>query len=113
MTTSYKLLVLPGDGIGPEVMSEVLKVASCIEDLSSVNFEIEQDEIGGAAYDKYGTPLSEETLKKAKNSHAVLLGAVGGSKWDNLDFSLKPEQGLLRIRKELDLYANLRPAIMF
>ena len=113
MTTSYKLLVLPGDGIGPEVMKEALKVASCIEDMSSVNFEIDQDEIGGAAYDKYGSPLSDETLKKAKNSHAVLLGAVGGSKWDNLDFSLKPEQGLLRIRKELDLFANLRPALCF
>ena len=113
MTTSYKLLVLPGDGIGPEVMNEVLKVVSCIEDMSSVNFEIDQDEIGGAAYDKYGTPLSDETLKKAKSSHAVLLGAVGGSKWDNLDFSLKPEQGLLRIRKELDLFANLRPALCF
>jgi len=113
MTISYKLLVLPGDGIGPEVMNEVLKVSSCIEDISSANFEIEQDEIGGAAYDKYGTPLSDETLVKAKNSHAVLLGAVGGSKWDNLDFSLKPEQGLLRIRKELDLFANLRPALCF
>ena len=113
MTISYKLLVLPGDGIGPEVMNEVLKVSSCIGDISSANFEIEQDEIGGAAYDKYGTPLSDETLVKAKNSHAVLLGAVGGSKWDNLDFSLKPEQGLLRIRKELDLFANLRPALCF
>ena len=113
MTISYKLLVLPGDGIGPEVMNEVLKVSSCIEDMSSANFEIEKDKIGGAAYDKYGTPLSDETLMKAKNSHAVLLGAVGGSKWDNLDFSLKPEQGLLRIRKELDLFANLRPALCF
>ena len=72
MTTSYKLLVLPGDGIGPEVMSEVLKVASCIEDLSSVNFEIEQDEIGGAAYDKYGTPLSDETLKTVSYTHLTL-----------------------------------------
>ena len=78
MTMSYKLLVLPGDGIGPEVMNEVLKVASCIEGMSSANFEIDQDEIGGAAYDKYGTPLSDETLNKAKSSHAVLLGAVGG-----------------------------------
>ena len=111
MSNSYKLLVLPGDGIGPEVMKEVIKVAKSIGELSKVKFEIEEDDIGGSAYDRYGTPLSDETLEKAKNSHAVLLGAVGGEKWDNLDFSLKPEQGLLRIRKELDLFANLRPAL--
>ena len=113
MSNSYKLLVLPGDGIGPEVMKEVIKVAKSIGELSKVKFEIEEDDIGGSAYDRYGTPLSDETLEKAKNSHAVLLGAVGGKKWDNLDFSLKPEQGLLRIRKELDLFANLRPALCF
>ena len=113
MTTSYKLLVLPGDGIGPEVMREVLKVVQCIESISLTKFEIEHDEIGGAAYDKYGSPLADETLDKAKKSHAVLLGAVGGHKWDDLDFSLKPEQGLLKIRKELELFANLRPAICF
>ena len=113
MSNSYKLLVLPGDGIGPEVMKEVIKVAKSIGELSKVKFEIEEDDIGGSAYDRYGTPLSDETLEKAKNSHAVLLGAVGGEKWDNLDFSLKPEQGLLRIRKELDLFANLRPALCF
>ena len=113
MSNSYKLLVLPGDGIGPEVMKEVIKVAKIIGELSKVKFEIEEDDIGGSAYDRYGTPLSDETLEKAKNSHAVLLGAVGGEKWDNLDFSLKPEQGLLRIRKELDLFANLRPALCF
>ena len=113
MSNSFKLLVLPGDGIGPEVMNEVVKIAKGIEEIGEVQFNIEKDDIGGAAYDRYGTPLSEETLEKAKNSHAILLGAVGGEKWDNLDFSLKPEQGLLRIRKELDLFANLRPALCF
>ncbi len=77
MSNSYKLLVLPGDGIGPEVMKEVIKVAKSIGELSKVKFEIEEDDIGGSAYDRYGTPLSDETLEKAKNSHAVLLGAVG------------------------------------
>ena len=113
MTKSYKLLVLPGDGIGPEVMKEALKVATCISELSGIVFNIEEDEIGGSAYDKYGTPLADSTLEKALLSDAVLLGAVGGQKWDELEFKLRPEQGLLRIRKELDLFANLRPAMCF
>ena len=113
MTNTYKLLVLPGDGIGQEVMNEALKISQCISELSGVNFVIEEDEIGGAAYDKYGTPLSDETLKKALSSDAVMLGAVGGQKWDDLEFKLRPEQGLLKIRKELDLFANLRPALCF
>ena len=103
MSKLYKLLILSGDGIGPEVMDEVIKVAKCVEEKSDVVFEIQKDDIGGAAYDRYGVPLSDETLAKAKESHAVLLGAVGGEKWDNLDFSLRPEQGLLSIRKEMDL----------
>ena len=113
MSKLYKLLILSGDGIGPEVMDEVIKVAKCVEEKSDVVFEIQKDDIGGAAYDRYGVPLSDETLAKAKESHAVLLGAVGGEKWDNLDFSLRPEQGLLSIRKEMDLFANLRPALCF
>ena len=113
MSKQYKLLVLSGDGIGPEVMDEVIKLAKCVEENSDVIFEIQKDDIGGAAYDRYGVPLSDETLGKAKESHAVLLGAVGGEKWDNLDFSLRPEQGLLGIRKEMDLFANLRPALCF
>ena len=113
MSKLYKLLNLSGDGIGPEVMDEVIKVAKCVDENSNVAFEIQKDDIGGAAYDRYGVPLSDETLDKAKNSHAVLLGAVGGEKWDNLDFSLRPEQGLLSIRKEMDLFANLRPALCF
>jgi 3-isopropylmalate dehydrogenase len=113
MSKIFKLLILPGDGIGPEVMVEVNKVISVISSMFNIQFDIEQDDIGGSAYDRYGVPLSDETLEKAKSSHAVLLGAVGGEKWDNLDFSLKPEQGLLKIRKELDLFANLRPALCF
>ena len=113
MTEEYKLLMLPGDGIGPEVMLEVEKIINVVSSQFNVKFDITKDDIGGAAYDKYGTPLADETLDKAKSSHAVLLGAVGGGKWDALDFSLKPEQGLLKIRKELDLFANLRPAVCF
>ena len=94
-------------------MTEVTKLISAVEKSSGAKFEITYDDIGGAAYDRYGTPLADSTLEVAKQSHAVLLGAVGGEKWDDLEFSLKPEQGLLRIRKELELFANLRPAMCF
>ena len=113
MSKIFKLLILPGDGIGPEVMTEVAKLILAVEQSSGIKFEITYDDIGGAAYDRYGYPLADTTLEIAKQSHAVLLGAVGGEKWDDLDFSLKPEQGLLRIRKELELFANLRPAMCF
>jgi 3-isopropylmalate dehydrogenase len=113
MSKIFKLLILPGDGIGPEVMAEVTKLILAVERSSGIKFEITYDDIGGAAYDRYGYPLADTTLEIAKQSHAVLLGAVGGEKWDDLDFSLKPEQGLLRIRKELELFANLRPAMCF
>ena len=113
MSKIFKLLILPGDGIGPEVMAEVTKLILAVEQSSGIKFEITYDDIGGAAYDRYGSPLADTTLEIAKQSHAVLLGAVGGEKWDDLDFSLKPEQGLLRIRKELELFANLRPAMCF
>jgi 3-isopropylmalate dehydrogenase len=113
MSKIFKLLILPGDGIGPEVMAEVAKLILAVEQSSGIKFEITYDDIGGAAYDRYGYPLADTTLEIAKQSHAVLLGAVGGEKWDDLDFSLKPEQGLLRIRKELELFANLRPAMCF
>ena len=113
MSKIFKLLILPGDGIGPEVMTEVTKLILAVEQSSGIKFEITYDDIGGAAYDRYGSPLADTTLEIAKQSHAVLLGAVGGEKWDDLDFSLKPEQGLLRIRKELELFANLRPAMCF
>ena len=110
---SMSLLILPGDGIGPEVMAEVRKVIDWLAANRGLAFEVEEDLVGGAAYDAHGVPLADATMEKAQSVDAVLLGAVGGPKWDDLDFSLKPERGLLRLRKEMDLYANLRPAQCF
>lgn len=107
------LLLLPGDGIGPEVMAEVVKVIDWFGANRDMRFDVSQDLVGGAAYDVHGVPLSDETMAKAQAADAVLLGAVGGPKYDGLDFSVKPERGLLRLRKEMDLYANLRPAQCF
>ncbi|WP_289040349.1 3-isopropylmalate dehydrogenase [uncultured Aliiroseovarius sp.] len=111
--TNPSLLILPGDGIGPEVMAEVRKIIDWIGTNHGVNFEVSEDLVGGAAYDKHGVPLADETMAKAQDVDAVLLGAVGGPKYDDLDFSVKPERGLLRLRKEMDLYSNLRPAQCF
>jgi 3-isopropylmalate dehydrogenase len=108
-----KLLILPGDGIGPEVMAEVRKVIGWLGRARGIAFEVEEDLVGGAAYDAHGTPLTDATMARAQAADAVLLGAVGGPKYDVLDFSVKPERGLLRLRKEMDLYANLRPAQCF
>jgi 3-isopropylmalate dehydrogenase len=113
MPANKKLLVLPGDGIGPEVMGEVARVADWFGARRALKFEIEQDLVGGAAIDAHGTPVTDKTVDKAMNADAVLLGAVGGPKWDKLPFDQKPERGLLRLRKDLGLYANLRPAICF
>ncbi len=107
------LLILPGDGIGQEVMAEVRKVINWIGDTRGVIFDVSEDLVGGAAYDKHGVPLADETMAKAQEVDAVLLGAVGGPKYDTLDFSVKPERGLLRLRKEMDLFSNLRPAQCF
>ena len=107
------LLILPGDGIGPEVMVEVRKVIEWFTINRGLEFEVSEDLVGGAAYDSHGTPLHDDTMKKALDVDAVMLGAVGGPKYDNLDFSVKPERGLLRLRKEMDLYSNLRPAQCF
>ncbi|EEE38316.1 3-isopropylmalate dehydrogenase [Rhodobacteraceae bacterium KLH11] len=107
------LLILPGDGIGPEVMIEVRKVIDWFDTNRGLHFDVSEDLVGGAAYDVHGKPLSDETMAKAQEVDAVLLGAVGGPKYDDLDFSLKPERGLLRLRKEMDLYSNLRPAQCF
>jgi len=109
----FSLLILPGDGIGPEVMTEVRRVIDWFIDKRNLGFDIIEDLVGGAAYDIYGTPLHDTTLAQAKAVDAVLLGAVGGPKYDDLDFDVKPERGLLRLRKELDLFANLRPAQCF
>ena len=107
------ILILPGDGIGPEVMAEVRKIISWYGDNRDLAFDVSEDLVGGAAYDAHGTPLHDDTMAKAQEVDAVLLGAVGGPKYDNLDFSVKPERGLLRLRKEMDLFANLRPAQCF
>jgi len=108
-----KILLLPGDGIGPEVMSEVKKIIEWFNNNKSLDFELDEDLVGGSSYDKYGIPITDEVFYKALESQAVILGAVGGPKWDNLDFSKKPERALLKLRKELKLFANLRPAICF
>ena len=107
------LLILAGDGIGPEVMDEVKKVIGWFGDKRGLAFDVSEDLVGGCAYDAHGTPLTDETMEKAQGVDAVLLGAVGGPQYDDLDFSVKPERGLLRLRKEMDLYANLRPAQCF
>ena len=107
------MLILPGDGIGQEVMSEVQRVIEWFGDKRDMKFNVSEDLVGGAAYDKHGKPLADSTMAKAQEVDAVLLGAVGGPKYDELDFSVKPERGLLRLRKEMDLFANLRPAQCF
>ena len=111
--STASLLILPGDGIGPEVMTEVRKVIDWFGAKRGMSFDVSEDLVGGAAYDAHGTPLTDETMEKAQGVDAVLLGAVGGPQYDVLDFSVKPERGLLRLRKEMDLYANLRPAQCF
>ena len=107
------LLILAGDGIGPEVMGQVTRVIDWFGEKRGLAFDVEHDLVGGAAYDAHGTPLHDDTMAKALAADAVLLGAVGGPKYDNLDFSVKPERGLLRLRKEMDLFSNLRPAQCF
>ena len=107
------LLILAGDGIGPEVMAEVKRIIAWFDAKRGVVFDVSEDLVGGCAYDAHGTPLHDDTMAKAQAVDAVLLGAVGGPKYDALDFSVKPERGLLRLRKEMDLFANLRPAQCF
>ncbi|MBK71800.1 MAG: 3-isopropylmalate dehydrogenase [Euryarchaeota archaeon] len=111
--TNPSLLILAGDGIGPEVMTEVRKVIDWYGAKRALTFDVFEDLVGGCAYDAHGAPLHDDTMAKAKEVDAVLLGAVGGPKYDDLDFSVKPERGLLRLRKEMDLFANLRPAQCF
>lgn len=111
--SNYSLLILPGDGIGPEVMAQVTRIIDWYGDKRGLKFDVSEDLVGGCAYDAHGTPLTDATMARAQDVDAVLLGAVGGPKYDNLDFSVKPERGLLRLRKEMDLYANLRPAQCF
>src|SRR6516225_8595338 len=110
---SRKILVLPGDGIGPEIIREVLRIIDFFDRRQIGDFEIVEGLVGGAAIDAEGVPLGEATLAAALAADAVLFGSVGGPQWDGLPFELRPERGLLRLRKEMDLFANLRPAVVF
>jgi 3-isopropylmalate dehydrogenase len=108
-----KILVLPGDGIGPEIIAEAVKVLEKLRADFNLNVELESGLVGGAAYDEHATPLPESTLTLAKQADAVLLGAVGAPKYESLDISVRPEKGLLGLRAELQLFSNLRPAILY
>src|SRR5829696_2868952 len=111
--TTYKLLLLPGDGIGPEVMREVEKVVGWFGKRGIASFETETDLVGGAAHDAHKAAITDAAMKRAQAADAVLFGAVGGPKWANVPYEHRPEAGLLRLRKELGLFANLRPAICY
>ncbi|QJD29708.1 3-isopropylmalate dehydrogenase [Methylococcus geothermalis] len=110
---TVKIAVLPGDGIGPEIVAEALKVLDCLRTEFGLAVETEHALIGGAAYDAHGTPFPKETLDLCRAADSVLLGAVGGPKWEPLDYSLRPERGLLGLRSELALFSNLRPAVLY
>jgi len=110
---TYKILLLPGDGIGPEVMAETRRVLEWFGKNRGLAYTIDEDLVGGIAYDTHGTPATDAMMAKAKAADAVLFGAVGGPKWDTLAFEHRPERGLLRLRKDLELFANLRPALCF
>ena len=113
MKTELNIAVFPGDGIGPEVVEEALKILKIIESKLGLKISLNEAPVGGAGYEATGHPLPEASLKAAQNADAVLLGAVGGPKWENIDFSLRPERALLGLRSSLGLYANLRPASIF
>ncbi|MDD5170148.1 MAG: 3-isopropylmalate dehydrogenase, partial [Syntrophales bacterium] len=113
MEKNLNIAVFPGDGIGPEIVREAMKVLAVIMDRSNVTFQMQEGLVGGAAYDAVGVPLPDESLKVAMASDAILLGAVGGPKWEGLDYSLRPERALLGLREKLGLYANLRPVSVF
>jgi 3-isopropylmalate dehydrogenase len=113
VAANKKILILPGDGIGPEVMAQVRRILDWMQSHRAVSFDVTEGLVGGASFDAHGTPLTDETMGRALEADAVLFGAVGGPAWDALEFGLKPERGLLRLRKEMDLFANLRPALVF
>jgi 3-isopropylmalate dehydrogenase len=110
---SKRILVLPGDGIGPEIVVEAVKVLTTLRDKFGLDVDLDEALVGGSAYDAAGHPLPDVTLELAKQADAVLLGAVGGPKWEPLDIAVRPEKGLLGLRSELELFANLRPAILY
>ncbi|WP_255460810.1 3-isopropylmalate dehydrogenase [Edaphobacter sp. 4G125] len=113
MNELFRILVLPGDGIGPEVMEQAVRVLKQVSVQAGAHLELEYALAGGCAIDAHGTPLLDETMERARTSHAVLFGSVGGPKWEGLGFDLRPEIAILRLRKELNLFANLRPATLF
>src|SRR5208337_4147690 len=110
---TYKLLLLPGDGIGPEVMAEVKKLIAWMNARGSTRFDTDEELVGGACYDAHKVAIRDETMAKAHAADAVIFGAVGGPKWDKVGYDVRPEAGLLRLRKELALFANIRPAIVY
>jgi len=109
----FSLLVLPGDGVGPEIIAETLRIVTWFGDYLDVQFDIEQAPVGGASIDEHGEPITDAVVQEALRTDAILFGAVGGGKWDDLPRAKRPEMGILRLRKELDLFANLRPAVNF
>ncbi|PKN07308.1 MAG: 3-isopropylmalate dehydrogenase [Deltaproteobacteria bacterium HGW-Deltaproteobacteria-7] len=109
----FKIAVFAGDGVGTEIMQEALKVLRIIADKKNINLDLKDGYIGGSAYDIYGVPLPDESLNLALQSDAVMLGAVGGPKWEGLDYSVRPERALLGLREKLGLFANLRPVVVF
>jgi 3-isopropylmalate dehydrogenase len=113
MIANKSLLLLPGDGIGPEVMTQAKRVLGWLQDQKRVSFQISEDLVGGAAVDVHGVPITEATMEKALSVDAVLFGAVGGPQYDKLPFDIRPEAALLRLRKDLGVFANLRPAKVF
>lgn len=113
MAVAGSLLLLPGDGIGPEVMRQVRRVIDWLARRRGIEFQVEDGLVGGAAIDAEGTPLTDATMAKAMAADAVIFGAVGGARWEGKGFDMRPEAGLLRLRKEMDLFANLRPAVVF
>ena len=113
MKKLYSISLLPGDGIGHEISLEAKKILNWVDTNTDLNLECVEDLVGGISIDTYGTPLCDNTLERIKKSDAIILGAVGGLKWEKLPFESRPERGLLKIRKELDLFANFRPAIVF
>lgn len=108
-----RVLLLPGDGIGPEIVQQAERLLQYLVQEQGLNIELERALVGGAAYDEFGLPLPDETLRSAKAADAVILGAVGGPKWESLDISVRPEKALLGLRSQLELFANLRPAILY
>ena len=110
---THKLLLLAGDGIGPEVMAEVKRLLAYFAKAGIATFEVDEALVGGCCYDAHKVSITEATMAKAHAADAVIFGAVGGPKWDNVGYDVRPEAGLLRLRKDLGLFANIRPAICY